>query len=182
MTTMATKAQEKRAFEISDLYRIESVSSFSISPDGERIAMAVAKKNLEKGESKTTIYITDRKGDNKTAVTTLDWCGEVSWSKDGKELYFCTSDKKAKNKEKKGNYSSHEQLFRASAKKGAKMKAVTNFSMGANGAVLSNDERYAILAEDSRIRRAELIEETLYGFMEVGRITNEALTSQQEEH
>ena len=47
---------------------------------------------------------------------------------------------------------------------------------------ISNAERYAILAEDSRIKRAELIEEALYGFMEVGRITNEAMTSQQEEH
>ena len=47
---------------------------------------------------------------------------------------------------------------------------------------ISNAERYAILAEDSRTKRAELIEEALYGFMEVGRITNEAMTSQQEEH
>ncbi|MBQ9272688.1 MAG: hypothetical protein IJ227_03075, partial [Mogibacterium sp.] len=38
---------------------------------------------------------------------------------------------------------------------------------------LSNEERYAILAEDSRSKRADLIEEALYGFMEVGRITNE---------
>ena len=47
---------------------------------------------------------------------------------------------------------------------------------------ISNAERYAILAEDSRMKRAELIEEALYGFMELGRITNEAMTSQQEEH
>ena len=47
---------------------------------------------------------------------------------------------------------------------------------------ITNEERYAILAEDSRLKRAELIEEALYGFMEVGRITNEAMTSQQEEH
>ena len=47
---------------------------------------------------------------------------------------------------------------------------------------ISNEERYAILAEDSRLRRAELIEEALYGFLEVGRITNEAVTSQQQEH
>ena len=138
---MAAKAEEKRAFEISDLYRIESVTDFAISPDGEKIAMAVAKKNLEKGESKTTIYITDRDREKKETVMTLDWCSGLAWSRDGKELYFCTSDKKAKNKEKKGDYSSHEQLFRATAKKGAKMKAVTNFSRGANGAVLSNDER-----------------------------------------
>ncbi len=45
----------------------------------------------------------------------------------------------------------------------------------------SNEERYAILAEDSKAKRAELIEKMLYEFMEVGRIANEAATSQQEE-
>ncbi len=47
---------------------------------------------------------------------------------------------------------------------------------------VSNEERYAILAEDSRTRRAELIEKTLYEFMEVARITNEANSSQQQEY
>ena len=46
----------------------------------------------------------------------------------------------------------------------------------------SNEERYAILAEDSRAKRAELIEKMLYEFMEVGRITKEAVSSQQEEY
>ena len=45
----------------------------------------------------------------------------------------------------------------------------------------SNDERYAILAEDSKAKRAELIEKMLYSYMEVGRIANEAVTSQQQE-
>ena len=45
----------------------------------------------------------------------------------------------------------------------------------------SNEERYAILAEDSKAKRTELIEKMLYEFMEVGRIANEAATSQQEE-
>ncbi|MBR0399635.1 MAG: endopeptidase La [Mogibacterium sp.] len=47
---------------------------------------------------------------------------------------------------------------------------------------ISNEERYEILAEDSRLKRAEMIEKVLYGYLEVGRITNEAVTSQQEEH
>ena len=47
---------------------------------------------------------------------------------------------------------------------------------------LSNAERYAILAEDSRAGRAEMIEKILYEFMEVGRITNEANSSQQQEY
>ena len=45
----------------------------------------------------------------------------------------------------------------------------------------SNDERYAILAEDSKAKRAELIEKMLYSYMEVGRIAKEAATSQQQE-
>ena len=47
---------------------------------------------------------------------------------------------------------------------------------------ISNEERYEILAEDSRAKRAEIIEKLLYEFMEVGRIANEAVTSQQEEY
>ncbi len=47
---------------------------------------------------------------------------------------------------------------------------------------ISNEERYAILAEDSRAKRAEMIEKILYDFLEVGRITNEAVSSQQKEY
>ena len=47
---------------------------------------------------------------------------------------------------------------------------------------LPNAERYAILAEDSQASRAEKIEKALYDFLEVGRITNEAVSSQQKEY
>lgn len=47
---------------------------------------------------------------------------------------------------------------------------------------IPNEERYAILEEDSRGKRAELIEKALYDFLEVGRITNEAVSSQQKEY
>jgi ATP-dependent Lon protease len=45
----------------------------------------------------------------------------------------------------------------------------------------SNEEMYAVLAEDSKAKRTELMEKMLYEFMEVGRIANEAATSQQQE-
>lgn len=45
----------------------------------------------------------------------------------------------------------------------------------------TNEEGYAVLAEDSREKRADLIEKILYEFLEVGRITNEATASQQRE-
>lgn len=46
---------------------------------------------------------------------------------------------------------------------------------------IDNEKRYQILAEDSRRKRAEMIEEVLYDFLEIGRITNEAMSSQQKE-
>jgi len=61
-------------------------------------------------------------------------------------------------------------------------------SIGMAGCAMSpwleipNEKRYEILAEDSNLKRAEMIEEILYDFLEVGRITNEAVTSQQKEH
>ena len=47
---------------------------------------------------------------------------------------------------------------------------------------ITSEEKYSLLAEDSKMKRASLIEKFLYEFMEVGRITNEALTSQQQEY
>ena len=47
---------------------------------------------------------------------------------------------------------------------------------------ISNEERYAILEEDSVAKRTEMIEKIMYDFLEVGRITNEAVSSQQKEY
>ncbi len=61
-------------------------------------------------------------------------------------------------------------------------------SVGAAAAALSpwltltNEERYALLEEDSVTARTEKIEAVLYDFLEVGRITNEAVSSQQKEY
>ena len=46
----------------------------------------------------------------------------------------------------------------------------------------TNEERYAILAEDSVAKRTRMLEEVLYEQMEVARVTNEANTSQQKEY
>ncbi len=47
---------------------------------------------------------------------------------------------------------------------------------------LSNKQRYDLLCEDSLRSRTEKIEEILYDFLEVGRITNEAASSQNKEY
>lgn len=45
---------------------------------------------------------------------------------------------------------------------------------------ISNDEKYQILAEDSRKARQEKIEHVFYEFLELARLSNEAQTAQQE--
>ena len=47
---------------------------------------------------------------------------------------------------------------------------------------LSNEERYELLKEDSQAKRSEMIERIMYESLEVGRITNEAVSSQQKEY
>ena len=47
---------------------------------------------------------------------------------------------------------------------------------------LNNEERYELLKEDSEKKRAEMIEKIMYEYLEVGRITNEATSSQQKEY
>ena len=47
---------------------------------------------------------------------------------------------------------------------------------------INNEERYALLAQDSKARRAEMIEQILYEFLEVAKVTGEATASQQKEY
>lgn len=47
---------------------------------------------------------------------------------------------------------------------------------------IDNEERYALLAQDSRAKRAEMIEQILYEFLEVAKVTGEATASQQKEY
>ena len=47
---------------------------------------------------------------------------------------------------------------------------------------LSNEERYAILEEDSASSRADLIEKAVYEGIEMAKVTNDAQTAQQEEY
>ncbi|MBQ9031167.1 MAG: endopeptidase La [Parasporobacterium sp.] len=47
---------------------------------------------------------------------------------------------------------------------------------------ISNEERYEILAQDSLAERTRLIEQVLYEFLEVAKVTGEATASQQKEY
>ena len=55
-------------------------------------------------------------------------------------------------------------------------------SMMAPWLKLNNEECYELLKEDSIAKRTQMIEKIMYEFLEVGRITNEATSSQQKEY
>lgn len=46
----------------------------------------------------------------------------------------------------------------------------------------SNDERYAVLAEDSRARRSEMLEKLVYENLEMGKVNREAANAQEQDH
>lgn len=46
----------------------------------------------------------------------------------------------------------------------------------------SNDERYAVLAEDSQARRSEMLEKLVYENLEMGKVNREAANAQEQDH
>ncbi len=119
---------QKRAFTIADLYKIRSVSSQVISPDGNRIAFVESSSDLPKGKSQANIYVMNTDGSNKTAITVNGKGYEPFWGNDNKNLYFVSSE------------SGTTQVYRYAFADG-KTQKLTNFSMGVDGPILSPDNQ-----------------------------------------
>jgi hypothetical protein len=66
---VTARAAEKRAFEIADYYRTAFVGAPEISPDGLRVAVAVTRYEIEKGESWSEIWMMGSHGSNSRQMT-----------------------------------------------------------------------------------------------------------------
>jgi dipeptidyl aminopeptidase/acylaminoacyl peptidase len=119
---------QKRAFTIADLYKIRSVDSPVISPDGERIAFAEKSSDLPKGKSYSNICIMKTDGSGKTVLTTDNKSNSPFWSADGKSIFYVSSA------------SGSSQVYRYVFDTG-KADKITDFSMGVDGPVLSPDNK-----------------------------------------
>ena len=85
---------EKRAFTIADLYKLKTIESPAISPDGQRIAFTVREDNLEKGKSNTDLYVMNIDGSNLRRMTSDDAADTgPRWSSDGKSILFTSTRK-----------------------------------------------------------------------------------------
>ena len=127
LTTTSIFAQ-KRAFTIADLYKIHSVVSPVISPNGDRIAFVESSYDLPNGKSHAKICVMNADGSNKAAIISKENGSEPFWSNDGKTLYFVSSK------------SGVSQIYRYNFSDG-QTQELTHFSMGINSPVLSPDNQ-----------------------------------------
>jgi dipeptidyl aminopeptidase/acylaminoacyl peptidase len=79
----------RRAFTISDGYRIKGISGLSLSPDGAKLLFSVTAYGLDKGEKNSDIYLLDLisgRQNRLTFNTAADY--DPFWSSDGHTIYF----------------------------------------------------------------------------------------------
>ncbi len=82
---------QKRAFTISDLYKVKSVGGPVVSPDGSKIAFTISDYHLEKGKSNTEIYIMNNDGSDLTNITNNEKQDYSPVWKDNSHLCFVST-------------------------------------------------------------------------------------------
>lgn len=128
-----TVAAQKRAFTVEDVYRVQYVSSPTVSKDGT-LAYATSRTDIKTQQSFSNVYVTNpaSKGE-PTAITTDNKSYAPQWSQDGKSLYFFSST------------ANGTQLFRYS---NGKAEQLTDYALGVQGAVVSPDGRLVAFAAE----------------------------------
>ena len=133
----------KRAFTISDLYRVQSVGGLALSPDGKTLALNVTKQNLKEHKSATSIHLMQLTAKGTPELKPLLPEGKSSgamWSPDGKWIYYTASvaEKNAGGEEIKD--SKKPQVMRCEVATG-NVEQVTHYELGVGNAKLSPDGR-----------------------------------------
>ena len=118
---------QKKAFTLEELYKIKSVSSPILSPQGDKLAFVVSVPDLKKTKSSTSIYVINSDGTNQKQLTSPSYTSySPFWSKDGKGIYF--------NSTRDGS----DQLYYMSLQGGDPVQ-ITNYGLGVSSPKLSND-------------------------------------------
>src|SRR5947207_12107864 len=86
------RGAEKRAFAIADLYRLKTVASPAVSPDGKWIAYSVKTTDLAATTARTSLWRVDADGSNGRRLTSGD-ADDTSplFSPDGRSLAFLST-------------------------------------------------------------------------------------------
>ncbi len=81
-----------RSLQIDDTFKIKSVRSPSLSPDGKQLVYTVTTRNYEKNSSKTRIWMMSTKGGDPVPMTAEAVSSRApTFSRDGKRLYFVSA-------------------------------------------------------------------------------------------
>jgi len=120
-------AQEKRAFELADMFTIDRVSDPQLSPDGKSVLFTLSHVLKDANKTNSDIWIVSAKGgDARQFIASPKSDRNARWSPDGKTIAFVSS---------RGG-SSQIYLVRAS---GGEPRRLTNISTGASQPVWSPD-------------------------------------------
>jgi dipeptidyl aminopeptidase/acylaminoacyl peptidase len=91
-TAVAQDARPSRAFTLNDWYRLTTVSSPAISPDGNRIAFTVQTANERENKYHREVWVVPAKGGAPVRYTSPGAeSSNPRWSPDGKYLFFTSN-------------------------------------------------------------------------------------------
>ncbi|MFO7445217.1 MAG: S9 family peptidase [Ignavibacteriaceae bacterium] len=89
MISVTITAQNKRALTIEDLWAMNRVESFTLSPDGSTIAFEVRSFSIEENKGNTDIFLIDTKGNNLRPFKNSEVNeNEPRFHPDGKKISF----------------------------------------------------------------------------------------------
>jgi len=128
-------APSLRSLQIDDTFKIKSVRSPSLSPDGRLLTYTVTTRNYEENTSKTRIWMMATKGGDPIPMTAEAVSSRApTFSRDGKRLYFVSARNEGKS-----------QIWFLDLVNGGEAQQLTDLDRGIGTINFSRDEKKLLL-------------------------------------
>lgn len=130
-------AQNKRALEIDDMFKIKRISQTTVSPDGRYVAFVLTTINYEENKGTSDIWIYDLLSGEKKNLTNTPYSeNSPYWFPDSKNIAFVSY--------KTGT----PQIFKLDITKETEPEQITNLFTGADGPVVSPDGKKILFTSE----------------------------------